>query len=55
MTGAFRYDPALPDFQDQAYEIYRGLRAEHPLYHSEPAGFWALSRFEDVRAAAVVP
>jgi len=55
MKAPFVYDPALPDFQERAYEIYRVLRDELPVYHSEQAGFWALSRFEDVRAAAVVP
>ena len=55
MTGTFVYDPARPDFQDRAYEIYRVLRDEHPVYHCEQAGFWALSRFEDVRAAADDP
>jgi cytochrome P450 len=55
MTGSFVYDPAQPDFQDRAYEIYRVLRDQFPVYHSEQAGFWALSRFEDVRAAAADP
>jgi len=55
MTGTFVYDPAQPDFQERAYEIYRMLRDELPVYHSEQAGFWALSRFDDVRAAAADP
>ena len=55
MSAAFVYDPAQPDFQDRAVEIYRVLRDEHPVYHSERAGFWAISRFEDVRAAASDP
>jgi cytochrome P450 len=55
MTASFVYDPARPDFQDQAYPIYRVLRDRFPVHHSEQAGFWALSRFEDVRAAANDP
>jgi cytochrome P450 len=51
----FVYDPARPDFQDRAHEIYRTLRDAHPVYHDPDAGFWALSRFEDVRAAAGDP
>ena len=36
MTAPFVYDPARPDFQDRAYEIYRVLRDQHPVHHSEP-------------------
>jgi cytochrome P450 len=55
MRAPFVYDPARPDFQDRAYDVYRTLRDEHPVYHNAEAGFWALSRFEDVRAAAADP
>jgi hypothetical protein len=55
MAAPFVYDPGRPDFQAQAYEIYRTLRGEHPVYHNAEARFWALSRFEDVRAAAGDP
>ncbi len=49
------YDPSSPTFQDHAYEIYRTLRDEHPVYESAPHGWWALSRFDDVREAANDP
>jgi len=50
----FVYDSASVGFADRAYEIYRTLRDDHPVYQSaERGGFWALSRFEDVRAAAL--
>jgi len=49
------YDPSSPSFQDRSYEIYRTLRDEHPVYHNEDRDWWALSRFEDVRAAASDP
>jgi cytochrome P450 len=48
----FVYDPSRPDFADRAHAVYRTLRDEHPLYHNPQRGFHALSRFEDVRAAA---
>jgi cytochrome P450 len=51
----FVYDPARPDFQDQSQEIYRRLREEQPVYRHPEAGWFALSRFEDVRAAACDP
>src|SRR5262245_39829337 len=48
----FVYDPARPDFQANAAAIYRELRDRHPVYHNAQAGFWALSRFDDVFWAA---
>jgi len=55
MSAGFVYDPSRPDFQEHAHAIYRTLRMAHPVYHNSEAGFWALSRFEDVRAAAADP
>jgi cytochrome P450 len=55
MSEPFVYDPARPDFADRAFEIYRRLRDEHRVYHNPERGFYALSRFEDVRAAANEP
>lgn len=49
---AFSYDPSQPEFADRAYSIYRELRDRHPCYHNPQRGFYALSRFEDVRRAA---
>ena len=37
---------------DDPYPTYRRLRDEAPLYRDEERGIWALSRFEDVQAAA---
>jgi cytochrome P450 len=48
----FLYAPSRPDFADRAYEIYRELRDDHPVYRNPEDGSYALSRFEDVRAAA---
>ena len=45
-----RWDPLLP--LDDPYPVYRRLRNEAPIYHDEQRGIWALSRFDDVHAAA---
>jgi cytochrome P450 len=52
---AFVYDPSRPDFADRAYEIYRELRDHHRVYRHPERGFYAVSRFEDVRRAANDP
>ncbi|ODU02037.1 MAG: hypothetical protein ABS81_19000 [Pseudonocardia sp. SCN 72-86] len=51
-TAQVVYDPYSAAFKDDPWPVYRRLRDETPVYHSEKGGFWALSRFEDVRAAA---
>lgn len=45
------YDPTTREFQDDPYPIYRGLLTDHPVYHNECQGFYALSRFGDVELA----
>jgi hypothetical protein len=55
MQPRFVYDPSRPDFQAHIYAIYRRLRDEHPVYVDAERGRYALSRFEDVRAAASDP
>jgi cytochrome P450 len=45
------YDPFAYRTQDDPYPVYRQMRAEAPLYFSERHGFWALSRYADVRRA----
>lgn len=46
------YDPADPAFSAEAVDRYRTMRDEQPLYRDPDGRFVALSRFEDVRAAA---
>lgn len=46
------YDPGAAEFQRRAYDDYRILRDHHPVYRNEERGSWALTRYEDVRAAA---
>lgn len=45
------YDPRDPSTLREPYPLYRRLRDEDPVHHA-PLGFWVLSRFEDVFAAA---
>lgn len=47
-----RYEPSSPGFAARAPEVYRVLRDDHPVYRDPDGGFVALSRFEDVYAAA---
>ncbi|MGY1634034.1 cytochrome P450 [Geodermatophilus sp. SYSU D01186] len=52
---AMEYDPFSPEFQADPYPVYRWMQEEAPVFHSEKWGWWALSRYEDVRAAATDP
>jgi cytochrome P450 len=47
------YDPADPTFAERAFDIYRTMRDEHPLYTGLDGAFYALSRYDDVRRAAL--
>lgn len=48
---AVRYDPFSWEIHEDPYPIYRRLRDEAPAYYDESHGFWALSRYDDVRRA----
>jgi cytochrome P450 len=50
-AAAVEFDPFSDQFFDDPTEIYRRLRDEAPVYHSERYGFYALSRFDDVVVA----
>jgi cytochrome P450 len=45
------YSPFDRNIVHNPFPVYRALRDEAPVYHNEPVGFWALSRYEDVVAA----
>jgi len=49
-TSAVYWDPYHQDIWKNPYPAYRRLREEAPLYHNEEHGFYALSRFDDVKA-----
>nr|WP_090340585.1 cytochrome P450 [Mycolicibacterium malmesburyense]CRL70007.1 cytochrome P450 [Mycolicibacterium malmesburyense] len=45
------FDPFSQDFFDGAYDTYRRLRNEAPIYYSNKWDFWALTRYDDVAPA----
>ncbi|WP_188054160.1 cytochrome P450 [Sphingosinithalassobacter sp. CS137] len=47
------FDPLAPESFDSAHADYARLRAECPVAHTDAwGGFWALTRYEDVKRAA---
>jgi len=50
-TVAVEFDPFSDQYFNDPTDVYRRLRDEAPVYHSERYGFYALSRFDDVVAA----
>jgi cytochrome P450 len=46
--GPIEFDPFSQDFFDGAYDTYRRLRNESPVYYSKKWDFWALTRYDDV-------
>jgi cytochrome P450 len=47
------FDPLAPETIDSPYETYADLRKRCPVAHADAwNGFWALTRYEDVREAA---
>ena len=51
---AVDYDPFAPDFYtSDPFGVYRWMRDEAPVYRSEQRGWYARTRLEDVRAAAL--
>ena len=46
-----RYDPYAYATHEDPYPIYAALRDDAPAYVDTGRGFWALSRYDDVRAA----
>jgi hypothetical protein len=51
MSATPEYDPFSYAVHADPYPIYRRLREEAPAYFNPRHGFWALSRYGDVRAA----
>ncbi len=55
MTTITEFNPFAPEVKDNPYPYYAWLRREHPVYHQERLGFWVLSRYDDIEAAARQP
>src|SRR3954468_19377951 len=50
------YDPTLPETFDSAHEVFAELRARCPVAHSNSFdGFWAVTRYEDIRGILMEP
>ena len=54
-SRVMEYDPFSQEFQADPFPVYRWMRDEAPVFYSEKWNWWALSRFENVRAAATDP
>ncbi len=51
MASSVRYDPYSYEIHEDPYPTYRRLRDEAPVYFNPERGFYALSRYHDVREA----
>src|SRR4051812_13773064 len=50
------YDPTLPETFDSAHEVFADLRTRCPVAHSNSFdGFWAVTRYEDIRGILMEP
>ncbi len=55
MALSWEYDPFEPGFYGHAFDTYRLMRDEAPVYRSERWGWYAVSRFDDVRGVLTDP
>jgi cytochrome P450 len=55
MSPITAYNPFDAAVKANPYPYYDWLRREHPVYHNARFDIWALSRYEDVEAAAHNP
>lgn len=53
MSDGPHFDPFSDDYYRGAWDTFRRLRDEAPVYRNEDGNFWALSRFTDVHDALV--
>lgn len=49
--GHVEFDPFSDDFFNGAYDTYRRLRDNTPVYYNSKWDFWALTRYDDVASA----
>jgi cytochrome P450 len=55
MTQITEYSPFVPAVKEDPYPYYAWLREHHPVYYNDKLGFYVLSRYADVEAAARTP
>jgi cytochrome P450 len=55
MTQITEYSPFVPAVKEDPYPHYAWLRKHHPVYYNDKLGFYVLSRYADVEAAAHTP
>jgi hypothetical protein len=51
MVDEITYDPFSPENTADPYPAYQAMLEHAPVYRNAQRGFWALTRYEDVRAA----
>lgn len=51
LADRHRFDPYTPEFDADPFPAYFRLREDFPLFWSEEAGMWVLSRYDDILAA----
>ena len=49
-ASSVSFDPYQTELSKNPYPMYRRMREEAPLYYNEEYDFYAVSRFDDVRA-----
>ena len=49
------FDPYSPTLHEDPYPVYRRLRDKFPVFHNPELSFWALSRYDDVKAGLLDP
>jgi cytochrome P450 len=54
-TNDLYWDPFDTEIDTDPYEVWRRLRDDAPVYRNDRFDFWALSRFDDVKAASTAP
>lgn len=42
------FNPFAPEFKADPYPVYADLRRDQPVARTEPLGFYAVSRYDDV-------
>jgi cytochrome P450 len=52
MAPITEYSPFVPAVKEDPYPYYAWLRERHPVYYHDKLGFYVLSRYADVEAAA---